>query len=249
MTARDLFTEDQDPPSGLGIPQSNVTKKPGAVGSVQPQAEGRIPVGDSATAEALTETRQCWSCDRSTPQKNGFIRCALSPVWRMFSPKAPCQIKPVQWIQITPERLAARAEPKNPAKGHGSTTQSVSRNGGGGAEASAAGPAPSPVDSRGTSQIRDTSMRAIWQLRADRKITERQKELLEFFAERPPGVNYTRQEIARQMVNRHGAKWGINAVCGRVHELLKLGRLVELPEYRKCVVTGESVNAIARGVW
>lgn len=222
------------------------------MGSTQPQAEAPNPDQGMATAEAPSETAQCWSCDHARPQANGFVRCGLGPAWKAYSPKAPCQMRPVQWLQITPEREAARAGSGNtPEKGRGSAAQSVSRNGGGGAEASAAGPAASPVDSRETNQyqIRDTSMRAIWQLRADGKITERQKELLEFYAERPLGVNYTRQEIARQMMNRHGAKWAINQVCGRVNELIKLGRLIELPETRKCNVTSETVNAIARGVW
>jgi hypothetical protein len=250
MTARDLFADLQDPPGGLGIPPSTEAKVPGAVGSMQPQAEARTPFEGKAAAEAPNTQMTCGTCDHRRPSHNGLLSCHVGKVWQAFSEMAPCQQIPMQWKAITKERLAVIADSNTTTtKEHGSATQSVSHNGDGSAETSDTGSVLTASDPRETSQIRDTSMRAIWQLRADGKITERQKELLEFYAERPVGVNFTRQEIARHMTNRHGVKWAINQVCGRVNELIKTGRLRELPGYRKCTVTSESVNSIERGVW
>jgi hypothetical protein len=193
--------------------------------------------GEKPTPSASTESpappstlQVCGQCNLGRLGPSGFVFCAVGPKETGNAPGRPCVRVPIQFTPITAERLAARA-----ALGK---TPEV--------------PAPSSsVDSRETSQyqIRDTSMHAIWQLRADGKITERQKELLEFYAEQVPTANFTRQEIARYMMNRHGAKWAINQVCGRVNECIKLGRLREIQNSRRCTVTGELVNAVERGVW
>lgn len=230
MTARDLFTLDPDPPSGLGIPQSEKMKEPGAVGSTRPEAVAPDPKRDTAIAEAPKQQQCCGTCGHGVTQPIGFIRCPFRSRGDLSAPKALCKINPIAW-KLRDEVTDAKVVATTPLSALPQARAEVDD------------------DPRETYKIRDTSMRAIFQLRADGKISERQKELLEFFADRPVGVNYTRQEIAKQMMMRHGPKWAINQVCGRVKELLDNGRLRELPEYRVCSVTSEKVNAVSRGVW
>jgi hypothetical protein len=54
-----------------------------------------------------------------------------------------------------------------------------------------------------------------------------------------PGYDYSRQELKRLT----GLE--INAICGRVNELLKAGKLEE-GEMRKCNVTGRSIRPVRR---
>lgn len=183
----------------------------------------------------------CGTCGHGALQPNGFIRCAVGPKWSAYTPGAPCQQRPVQWIE---RKQKSSASPR--VSGNGVSTEPDARSPCQGQ--SGAGTPGRAERFPGPHSTRDASMAAIHAMRADGRITERQKELLEFFAGNP-GQDFTRQEIARRMTQQHGPKWGIPGVCGRVNELMKTGQLREIGAHRICRVTGETVNAIERGDW
>ena len=87
------------------------------------------------------------------------------------------------------------------------------------------------------SKIRDTSIASYRKARVSGKLTAQQEHIVGWL--RRQIGDATRQEIAR------GTGLGINAVCGRVNELLapEVGVLRETRK-RKCRVTGETANAV-----
>jgi len=82
------------------------------------------------------------------------------------------------------------------------------------------------------------TIEAYWELKVKGK-GETQKEFV--FQTIRFHKDITRQEIA----NVTG--FGINAVCGRVSELMKAGRVSEESSIRKCRVTGRSVHSLLVG--
>lgn len=98
-------------------------------------------------------------------------------------------------------------------------------------------PAIPPIQDRSAAVrpvgVRGTSLEAYRKLKASGKISRQQASVLHAMG----AQQLTRQELA--------AKSGlaINAVCGRVHELLELGVLEELDK-RTCTVTGERVHEL-----
>lgn len=114
-------------------------------------------------------------------------------------------------------------------EGHGSAPLSVSHNGAGVAVSPGAGPAYSGV--------RETSRDAYAKHRASGKLGRQHEVVLA--ALRGRARDMTRQELARE------TGLGINAVCGRVNELMdEPFCLVEVHRRRACDVTGESVEAL-----
>lgn len=83
--------------------------------------------------------------------------------------------------------------------------------------------------------VRETSRDAYHRASAYGKLTAQQKLIVDWLSARIGDA--TRQEVAR------GTGIGINAVCGRVNELLADGVLRETKK-RKCRVTGETANAL-----
>lgn len=83
--------------------------------------------------------------------------------------------------------------------------------------------------------VRDTSLDAYDRIR-EAGVTGAQRErIAAYLFDRDP---MTRQEIARQ------TGLAINAVCGRVNELIKSAHLVEL-EKRPCRTSGHSAHPVA----
>lgn len=86
--------------------------------------------------------------------------------------------------------------------------------------------------------VRDASMIAYRSLEWSGHMTKQQRLVMDFFAVNPQR-DYTRQEIAS------GLSLGINAVCGRVNELMRPPfALLEEIGRRRCRITGESANAL-----
>lgn len=96
---------------------------------------------------------------------------------------------------------------------------------------------PKPDIFAPTVGVRETSMMAYEKIKWDGTMTAQQKVVMDWL--RPRIGDATRSEIEK------GTGLKINAVTGRVHELITLGALVESPKKRKCRVTGETVNAVA----
>lgn len=94
-------------------------------------------------------------------------------------------------------------------------------------------PAPQPVTA-----VRDTSMAAYRALKFSGKLGRQEQLVVDHFVAHP-GRQFTRQELARDL------RLGINAVCGRVKDLLDepLNVLVENGK-KRCEVTGNDVNAL-----
>lgn len=88
--------------------------------------------------------------------------------------------------------------------------------------------------------VRDTSVEAYSRLRSSGKLSAQQARVLSVW-DKDRRATFTRQEIAEL------TSLGINAVCGRVNELMKepLYVLVELAEKKRCLVTHNHVNALA----
>lgn len=87
--------------------------------------------------------------------------------------------------------------------------------------------------------VRDASREAYEKLGLTGELSKQQRTILLAF-EKNPGRSFTRQELA------HETGLGINAVCGRVNELLEppFERLTEVGR-RRCQVTGNRVNALS----
>jgi predicted transcriptional regulator len=81
--------------------------------------------------------------------------------------------------------------------------------------------------------VRDTSREAYAVSKPE--FGRQQQEIMNYV--RHSTATYTRSELALAL------DLAINAVCGRVNELIKLGALVEL-DRRKCKVTGRSAYAL-----
>lgn len=142
-------------------------------------------------------------------------------------------LAPAREAARTPSLLAG-AVPE-PRKGHGGEgsgglVDTASR-GQGGPDAA------TPSASR--AGVRDTSMKAYRALTWSGKMGEQQRTILDVFL-RDPTRTWTRQELAKE------TGLGINAVCGRVNELLDepFNLLVERGR-KTCAVTNNEVNAIA----
>lgn len=101
-------------------------------------------------------------------------------------------------------------------------------------------PAAPAVDRQpGLGGVRDASIEAHQKLKISGKLTAQQEQVVAWVKLRPAGA--TRAEIAE------GTGLKINAVCGRVHELLHDfldPPLRELPDRRRCAVTAERVNVV-----
>lgn len=86
--------------------------------------------------------------------------------------------------------------------------------------------------------VRDTSMVAYRSMEWSGKLTRQQKKIVDFIAG-SRHRDFTRQEISS------GTELPINAVCGRVRELLDAHVLEEVAGGRReCRITGESANAL-----
>ena len=83
--------------------------------------------------------------------------------------------------------------------------------------------------------VRAASVEAYRKIERSGKLTAQQEVVMAWVRSRIG--DHTRQEISR------GTELPINAVCGRVHELVDLGELRETRR-RRCRVTGENVNAL-----
>lgn len=81
---------------------------------------------------------------------------------------------------------------------------------------------------------RDTSVEAYIDHERSGELSRQQQELLKAFQR---GRDYSRAELAMATGIR------LSAVCGRVHELMKIGRLIESP-VRPCKVTGRTVHPV-----
>jgi hypothetical protein len=102
-----------------------------------------------------------------------------------------------------------------------------------------AGTAAGTVAQPARSGVRDTSMAAYQALKGSGKLGAQQLQVLAAFGDDPKRT-FTRQELAR------ATGLGINAVCGRVNELMKEPFAVLCERGKKqCAVTGNSVNALA----
>ena len=124
----------------------------------------------------------------------------------------------------------AHAKITTQEKGHGSAPLSASHNSGEVAVNHASGPH--------VSGVRDTSRDAYAKHGATGKLSRQQEIIVAVM--RGSKRDYTRQELAKK------TGLGINAVCGRVNELLQEPFFV-LVEHRrrKCGITGESVMALS----
>ena len=94
---------------------------------------------------------------------------------------------------------------------------------------------PKPADLFFTIGVRQTSREAYARAKVSGKLTAQQKAVMAWLKGRIGDA--TRQEISK------GSGIAINAVCGRVKELLDAGEIVETGR-RRCRVTGENVNAL-----
>jgi len=83
--------------------------------------------------------------------------------------------------------------------------------------------------------VKETSIEAYGRLRAEGRLTTQHTLILSAWK---PGVTYTRQELAKL------TGLGINAICGRVNELVAMGA-VQVSGKRACTVTGSNVEALA----
>ena len=84
--------------------------------------------------------------------------------------------------------------------------------------------------------VRDTSIEAYHDMKGSGELSVRQQEVL---AALERGRDYSRAEIAMASGLR------LSSVCGRVNELIKLGRIAEAP-IRACKVTGRTVHPVFR---
>lgn len=130
------------------------------------------------------------------------------------APQAPCTVR------SGPEVSGASLPASTPASQPGKSTESEHR-------------LPAQPAAPG---VRDTSMAAYFAMRWTGKLTRQQQVLAHFLAANGQR-DYTRQELA----NATGL--AINAICGRVKELLDLGAVEERGR-RPCRITGESANAL-----
>lgn len=87
------------------------------------------------------------------------------------------------------------------------------------------------------SGVRATSHAAYTKLRFSGQLAEKQKEIYNHFLATPMRT-WTRSELAEAMGLR------MNSCTGRVSEMLDLGALEEMPEKRRCKITGETVTQL-----
>lgn len=86
--------------------------------------------------------------------------------------------------------------------------------------------------------VRDASMIAYRSLEWSGRMTRQQRLVMDFFAINEQR-DFTRQELANALA------LGINAICGRVNELMRPPFvLLEELGRRRCRITGESANAL-----
>jgi hypothetical protein len=89
--------------------------------------------------------------------------------------------------------------------------------------------------------VRDTSLAAYRGLQQSGELTRQQREIFAFITSGTRS-DWTRKEISE------ACGIPINAVAGRVHELVEKGKLEELPR-RACRITGEQAHPLrARGL-
>lgn len=120
---------------------------------------------------------------------------------------------------------SAHAHPSSDTAGESATDRRKERTTG------APGSASSP-------QVRNTSLEAYRALRSSGALSAQQVVIIDHFIARP-GLRTTRQELARQL------EIGINAICGRVSELMEADPPILIERGRKrCGVTGRDVNAL-----
>lgn len=93
--------------------------------------------------------------------------------------------------------------------------------------------------SRGAGGVRDTSRAAYRALEWSGRLAEQQRAVVDFFLANE-GRDFTRRELEKAL------GIDINAICGRVHELLTppFEILVETAQKRRCSVTGSTVTAL-----
>lgn len=84
--------------------------------------------------------------------------------------------------------------------------------------------------------VRDTSSVAYQDHEASGDLVGQQKEIVD---QMKKGRDYSRSELSEATGIR------LASVCGRVHELIRLGRLAEGP-IRECKITGRSVHPVFR---
>ena len=90
---------------------------------------------------------------------------------------------------------------------------------------------------------RDTSIEAFHAHKASGKLSKQQQDIIDWMrwdwimAKPNDKGERTRSELS------DGCGMKLSTVCARVNELLKLGKLVELPR-RKCRVTGKSAHPV-----
>lgn len=101
-------------------------------------------------------------------------------------------------------------------------------------------PSPPPPTRQATpGGVRDTSMMAYRALQFSGRLSRQQQDVVDFLLQNP-GSAFTRKEISVFL------RMEINAVCGRVHELLQepFNVLVEREEKKKCSITGNLVTCV-----
>ena len=90
---------------------------------------------------------------------------------------------------------------------------------------------------------RDTSIEAFHAHKNSGKLSRQQQLIMDWAAITSPWIfdarigGWTRSEIAQRTGFR------LSAICGRCNELIKLGKLIELPR-RACRVTGKSAHPV-----
>ena len=94
------------------------------------------------------------------------------------------------------------------------------------------------------SGLRDTSIEAFHDHKASGKLSQQQSEIVDYLLhlayEESLGYfhdDVTRSELAQALGLR------VSAICGRISELLKIGKLIELPR-RVCKITGKSAHPV-----
>lgn len=121
--------------------------------------------------------------------------------------------------EVTAEQIAAQSRRAD---------EIIARRSGEGVEATQGHP-------RSGDGVKPTSVEAYARLRAEGRLTTQHTLILSAWK---PGVTYTRQELAKL------TGLGINAICGRVAELIAMGA-VQVSGKRACTVTGSNVEALA----
>jgi len=119
--------------------------------------------------------------------------------------------------EVTAEQIAAQSRRAD---------EIIARRGGEGVKA---------TQTRSGDGVKPTSVEAYGRLRSEGRLTKQHTLILSAWK---PGVTYTRQELVKL------TGLGINAICGRVAELVGMGA-VQVSGKRACTVTGSNVEALA----